>query len=69
MDTGVFNPNIVLFMRSNFIPAIVLLAGCLAGNKLFNHVNAWLGIAIIIATIIYFLNKLIKFIKNEKDSD
>lgn len=44
---------------------IFLLAGIFVGNQLFNHIHAWLGIAVIAATIIYFFNRLIKNIKNE----
>ena len=32
---------------------------------IFLLVHAWLGIAVIVATIIYFFNRLIKNIKNE----
>lgn len=44
---------------------IFLLVGIFCGNQLFNHIHAWLGIAVIIATIIYFSNRLIKLIKDE----
>lgn len=44
---------------------IFLLVGVFIGNQLFNHIHAWLGIAVIAATIIYFFNRLIKNIKNE----
>lgn len=43
-----------------------LIAGIAVGNRVFNHLHAWLGVAIISATIIYFIYKLIKNLKNEK---
>lgn len=36
------------------------------GNRVFNHVHPWLGIAIIITALIYIIYKLIKFLKDEK---
>lgn len=44
----------------------ILIIGIAIGNRVFNHLHAWLGVAIITATIIFFINKLIKTIKNEK---
>ena len=36
------------------------------GNRVFNHLHAWLGVTIISATIIFFIYKLIKTLKDEK---
>ncbi len=44
----------------------ILIIGIAIGNRVFNHLHAWLGVAIIAATTIYFIYKLIKTIKNEK---
>ncbi len=43
-----------------------LIVGVAIGNRVFNHLHAWLGVAIIAATIIFFIYKLAKIIKNEK---
>lgn len=42
-----------------------LLIGIFAGNQIFNHVNAWLGIAVISVFTGTFFYKLIKYFKNE----
>ena len=52
-------------MKKYIYLIVFLLAGIFIGNQLFNHIHAWLGIAVMIVTIIYFFNRLIKFIKNE----
>lgn len=52
-------------MKKYIYLIVFLLAGIFIGNQLFNHIHAWLGIAVIAATIIYFFNRLIKNIKNE----
>lgn len=52
-------------MKKYIFLAMLLIVGLFIGNQLFNHIHAWLGIAVIVATAIYFLNQLIKFIKNE----
>ncbi|GFZ38986.1 hypothetical protein [Bacteroides nordii] len=36
------------------------------GNRLFNHVNPWLGIAVILSAVIYLIYKLLKNEKDEK---
>ena len=56
-------------MKKYIYLIIFLLVGIFIGNQLFNHIHAWLGIAVIMATIIYFINRLIKLIKNEKNID
>lgn len=45
---------------------VFLIVGIAIGNRVFNHIHAWLGVLIIAATIIYFIYKLIKNLKNEK---
>ena len=52
-------------MKKYIYLIIFLLVGIFIGNQLFNHIHAWLGIAVIALTIICFFNRLIKFIKNE----
>lgn len=47
---------------------ISLIVGIAIGNRVFNHLHAWLGVAIITATTIFFIYKLIKTIKNEKNN-
>ncbi len=56
-------------MKKYIYLIIFLLVGIFIGNQLFNHIHAWLGIAVIMAAIIYFINRLIKLIKNEKNID
>lgn len=45
---------------------VILIIGIAIGNRVFNHLHAWLGVAIITATTFFFIYKLIKAIKNEK---
>lgn len=45
---------------------VILIAGITIGNRLFNHVHAWFGIAVIIATIIYFIYKITKQIRKDE---
>ena len=33
------------------------------GNRLFNHVSAWLGVMVILSAVIFLIYKLIKFLK------
>lgn len=44
----------------------MLIIGIAIGNRVFNHLHAWLGVVIIAATIIFFIYKLIKTLKDEK---
>lgn len=37
------------------------------GSKVFNHVNSWLGIAIILAALIYIIYELFKFSEDETE--
>lgn len=52
-------------MRKYIYLIVFLFAGIFIGNQLFNHIHAWLGITVIIATVIYFFNRLIKYLKDE----
>lgn len=53
-------------MKRYILQIVMLIAGVAIGNRVFNHLHAWLGVVIIAATIIFFIYKLIKTIKNEK---
>lgn len=53
-------------MKKYFYLLTFLIVGIFLGNRVFNHLHAWLGVMIIAATVIYFLYKLIKNLKNEK---
>lgn len=53
-------------MKKYIIPITLLIVGIAIGNRVFNHLHAWLGVVIIAATITFFIYKLIKTIKNEK---
>lgn len=46
---------------------LFLIIGIAIGNRVFNHLHAWLGVSIVSATIIFFIYKLIKFLKNENE--
>lgn len=35
------------------------------GNRVFNHINPWLGIAIVLSAVTFIISKLIKFFKDE----
>lgn len=44
----------------------MLIIGIAIGNRVFNHLHAWLGVVIIATIIIFFIYKLIKTLKDEK---
>ncbi len=46
------------------ILAIVFLP---VGNRVFNHIDAWLGIVIMLTSSLFIIYKLFNFIKNEKN--
>lgn len=48
----------ILILAITFIPV---------GNRVFNHVDAWLGIVIMLTSSLFIIYKLFNFIKNEKD--
>ena len=51
----------------NYITLIVMfIIGLFVGNRIFNHVNAWIGVGVILFTIFFVTYKLIKALKNEK---
>ena len=53
-------------MKKYIYLIVFLIVGVAIGNRVFNHLHAWMGVFIIISTIIYFIYKLIKNLKNEK---
>jgi hypothetical protein len=44
----------------------ILILGLAIGNRVFNHLHAWMGVLIITATIIFIIYKLVKLFRNEK---
>jgi len=53
-------------MKEYIYLILFLIIGIVVGNRVFNHLHAWLGVTIISATIIIFIYKLIKTLKDEK---
>lgn len=53
-------------MKKYIVFILIPIIGTAVGNRVFNHLHAWLGVIIIVATIIFFIYKLIKTLKNEK---
>lgn len=51
-------------MKKYIYLIVIVLAGIFVGNQLFNHVNVWLGIAVILASIAILFYKLNSW-KNE----
>lgn len=49
------------------ILAVVILL--FAGNRIFNHVDAWIGIAIMVAGLVLALYYIFKPIKNNENND
>ena len=45
---------------------VIPVAGIIIGNRVFNHIHAWLGVILISASIIFFIYKFIKTLKDEK---
>ncbi len=51
----------------NYITLIVMfIIGLFVGNRIFNHVNAWIGVGVILFTIFFVTYKLIKALKINK---
>lgn len=48
---------------------IVFVFGFFLGNRIFNHLNAWIGIVIILSTIIYLIYVLLKLFKSNETKD
>lgn len=46
-------------------PVLVVSASSI-GNRVFNHINAWLGISIIMLTVAFIVYNIIKKVENEK---
>ena len=40
---------------------LIAAIAILIGNRLFNHVSAWMGIMVILSAVIFLIYKLIKF--------
>lgn len=53
-------------MSKYFKLLAILTTGIAIGNRVFNHLHAWLGVAIITAVVIFFIYKFIKTLKDEK---
>lgn len=47
--------------------AVILIIGIIAGNRVFNHISAWGGIAIIVASFLFTIYKSIKTIKKNEE--
>lgn len=45
---------------------LCLIIGVIVGNRVFNHLSAWIGLFIIVVTILFTIYKLIKLINNER---
>lgn len=48
---------------------VLVVSAFFIGNRVFNHINAWLGISIIMLTvafIVYNIYNIIKKVENEK---
>ncbi len=48
---------------------IAFVFGFFLGNRIFNHLNAWIGIVIILSTIIYLIYVLLKLFKSNETKD
>lgn len=60
----------LMFMKSKIILLfIAFVFGFFLGNRIFNHLNAWIGIVIILSTIIYFIYVLLKLFKSNETKD
>jgi hypothetical protein len=51
----------VKFVHYVFITIAVIVIGAM----LFNHVNAWLGIGVVVSLAYFIIKKLVTFIKGE----
>jgi hypothetical protein len=64
---GLINKKIMKkFINKHWI-LILAIAFIPVGNRVFNHVDAWLGIVIMLTSSLFIIYKLFNFIKNEKD--
>lgn len=51
------------------ITILVMVILMVVGNKLFNHVNPWIGLIVIALSPIYGLFKMNQFINNSKQDE
>ena len=59
--------NLIKKLRLTPVRLLILfIIGFAIGIRVFNHLNAWLGVLIISATLIFTVYKLLKTIQNEK---
>ncbi|MBR8740047.1 hypothetical protein IX296_003050 [Bacteroides pyogenes] len=47
---------------------LLVIACLLIGSRVFNHVNAWLGVLITISAMAYVFYSLLKKTNNEKEN-
>lgn len=52
--------------RKLFLICLMLL-GIIIGNRIYNHVHAWLGLAVILVAIIYSIYMFIQVLKDEEN--
>ena len=45
---------------------VLVVSAFFIGNRVFNHINAWLGISIIMLTVAFIVYNIIKKVENEK---
>lgn len=54
--------------KQNYLLLVLcLIIGIVVGNRVFNHLSAWMGLFIIVVTILFTIYKFIKLINNEKN--
>ena len=59
--------NLIKKLRLTPVRLLILfIIGFAIGIRVFNHLNAWLGVLIISATLIFTVYKLLKTIQHEK---
>lgn len=44
-----------------------MLLGIIIGNRIYNHIHAWLGLAVILFAIIYSVYTFIQILKDEEN--
>ena len=52
--------------RKLFLICLMLL-GIIIGNRIYNHIHAWLGLAVILVAIIYSIYMFIQVLKDEEN--
>ena len=45
---------------------VLVVSAFFIGNRVFNHINAWLGISTIMLTVAFIVYNIIKKVENEK---